>query len=104
MNEYDNIEYEVVDGRGEIFLNRPDVMNAFNKTMLLDLNDALERAMNDDNVYVVVLSGRKKGFCSGADVTSMDGREDRENKYSYGAHLWQFKMLSDCFTSVASLR
>lgn len=88
MATYDNIEYDLVEGRAEIFLNRPEIMNAFNEVTLLELNDALEHAMNDDDVYVVILSGRGRGFCSGADVTSMDGREDRQNKYTYGAHLW----------------
>jgi len=88
MATYDNIDYDLVEGRAEIFLNRPEIMNAFDEATLLELNDALERAMNDDDVYVVVLSGRGRGFCSGSDVTSMDGREDREKKHTYGAHLW----------------
>ena len=85
---YEKIDYDVVDGRAEMLFNRPDLMNAFDEETLLELNDALQRAMTDDAVYVVILSGRGRGFCSGADVTSMDGREDREKKHLYGSHLW----------------
>jgi enoyl-CoA hydratase/carnithine racemase len=84
----EKIDYDVVDGRAEVLFNRPDLMNAFDEETLLELNDALQRAMTDDAVYVVILSGRGRGFCSGADVTSMDGREDREKKHLYGSHLW----------------
>lgn len=85
---YEKIDYDIVDGRAEVFIDRPDIMNAFDEETLLELNEALQDAMTDDDVYVVVLSGRGRGFCSGADVTSMDGREDREKKHLYGSHLW----------------
>lgn len=88
MINFNNIDYTVVDGRAEIAINRPDVMNAFNKETLLELNESLQVAMDDDSVYAIILTGRGKGFCSGADVTAMDGRDDREKKHLYGAHLW----------------
>jgi enoyl-CoA hydratase/carnithine racemase len=82
------IDYDVVDGRAEVLFNRPKIMNAFDEETLLELNDVLQRAMTNDAVYVVILSGRGRGFCSGADVTSMHGRKDREKKHLYGSHLW----------------
>ncbi|UHQ98864.1 enoyl-CoA hydratase/isomerase family protein (plasmid) [Natrinema zhouii] len=85
---YNKIDYDIVDGRAEVFIDRPDIMNAFDEETLLELNEALQDAMTDDDVYVVLLSGHGRGFCSGADVTSMDGREDREKKHLYGSHLW----------------
>jgi enoyl-CoA hydratase/carnithine racemase len=85
---YEKIDYDVIDGRAEITLSRPDLMNAFDEETLLELNDSLQQAMTNDGVYVVVLTGKGRGFCSGADVTSMDGREDREKKHLYGSHLW----------------
>lgn len=85
---FDTIDYRVTEGRAEVFIDRPEKMNAFDEATLLELNEGLQRAMTDDSVYVVILSGRGRGFCSGADITSMDGREDRESKHRYGAHLW----------------
>jgi enoyl-CoA hydratase/carnithine racemase len=43
--------------------------------------------MFDDNVYVILLSRRGDGFCSGADTTSMNGRDEPHTKLSYGAYL-----------------
>ncbi|SFT03312.1 enoyl-CoA hydratase/isomerase family protein [Halostagnicola kamekurae] len=85
---YTKIDYDIVNGRAEVVINRPDLMNAFDEETLLELNEALQSAMTNNSVYAVILSGRGKGFCSGADVTSMDGREDREEKHLYGSHLW----------------
>lgn len=72
MSEY--IDYEVSDGIAEIVLDRPEVMNAFNETMLRDLNVALEDAMADDGAYVVILTGAGDGFCSGGDMQSAGER------------------------------
>lgn len=89
MVRHDHIDYTVTDGRAEIVLDRPAVYNAFTPEMLVALNEALVEAMHDDDVYVVLLTGRGDGFCSGADVTGMDDRDDRESKFRYGAHLWK---------------
>jgi len=84
----DGIIYEVIEGRAEITLNRPATYNAFDGDMLAALNERLLDAQADEDVYVILLTGHGAGFCSGADVSNMDGREDRENAATYGAHLW----------------
>jgi 2-(1,2-epoxy-1,2-dihydrophenyl)acetyl-CoA isomerase len=89
MSDYQRIDYTVTAGRGEIVLDRPDVYNAFDPEMLVELNECLLDALADDDVYVILLTGRGKGFCSGADVSGMDGREDRANEFRYGVHLWK---------------
>jgi len=83
-----NVQYTVTSGRAEITLDRPDVYNAFDAEMLVELNERLLDAHADDDVYVILLTGNGKGFCSGADVSGMDGREDRKNAFTYGEHLW----------------
>lgn len=50
-----------------ITLNRPDVMNAFNTEMLMELQSAFKEAESDD-IRCVVLTGSGKGFCSGQDL------------------------------------
>lgn len=88
MAEYDYVDYTVTAGRAEIVLDRPDVLNAFDATMLAELNECLLDAHADEDAYVILLTGRGDGFCSGADVSNMDGREDRRNAFTYGEHLW----------------
>jgi methylglutaconyl-CoA hydratase len=60
------------DGRVvRLWLNRPAVRNAFNAVMVRELRKALEDVRRDDEVRVVVLSGRGSSFCSGADLNWM---------------------------------
>lgn len=89
MVDRSHIDYSVTEGRAEVVLDRPDVYNAFTSEMLLNLNETILEAMNDDDVYALILTGRGDGFCSGADVTEMDGRNDRTNKFKYNEHLWK---------------
>lgn len=52
-------------------LNRPDVRNAFNGTVVAELSRAFELIEADAAVRVVVLSGKGKSFSAGADLTWM---------------------------------
>ena len=58
------------DGRiGRIYLNRPDVMNAINDELPIDLEACVAAANADDDIHVIVLAGRGEAFCSGYDLT-----------------------------------
>jgi enoyl-CoA hydratase/carnithine racemase len=52
---------------GRISLNRPDVHNAFNVTMIRELAEAFERARQDEAQRLVVLTGIGESFCAGAE-------------------------------------
>src|SRR6266511_3915686 len=54
-----------------ITLNRPDVMNAFNSEMLMELQKTFHEAESED-VRCVVLTGNGKGFCSGQDLKDFE--------------------------------
>ncbi|CAN5866169.1 enoyl-CoA hydratase-related protein [soil metagenome] len=64
------IDLEVADGVLTVTLDRPDRLNAFTPTMARELRVAFDRADADDDVRVVVVTGRGRGFCSGADLAS----------------------------------
>ena len=51
-----------------ITLNRPDVLNAFNRALHAGLRDALKSA-RDDDVRAVVITGAGRGFCAGQDLS-----------------------------------
>lgn len=53
-------------------INRPKVLNALNKDTLMDLDQALEQVVNDDEVRVVIITGAgEKAFVAGADIAAM---------------------------------
>jgi enoyl-CoA hydratase len=68
----DVIQYEVDGGVATIWLNRPEVKNAVNWTLLTELGKALDRAEGDDAVRVVVIRGRGNTFCAGSDLNQLD--------------------------------
>jgi enoyl-CoA hydratase/carnithine racemase len=60
--------YDVADGVATITLNRPERLNAFNRTMFGELLDAFDATDADDNVRAVVVTGSGRAFCAGADL------------------------------------
>ena len=62
------ILYEVVDGVAWITMNRPGFNNAQNGQMTYALDDAFQRAVNDDAVGAIVLAGNGKHFSAGHDI------------------------------------
>lgn len=69
--EYETAEpilYEVVDGVAWITMNRPSFNNAQNGQMTYALDDAFQRATNDDAVKCIVLAGNGKHFSAGHDI------------------------------------
>jgi len=68
---YETILLGSEDKVGRISLNRPDVHNAFNVTMIRELADAFATVKEDASVRVVVLTGVGESFCAGADLNWM---------------------------------
>lgn len=70
------IVYEVERGVGRITLNRPDVLNSFNRSMALELQGALREAASSDAVRAVLLTGAGRAFCAGQDLSEVAPRAD----------------------------
>jgi naphthoate synthase len=66
--EYTDIRYEKAEGIAKITIARPEVRNAFRPQTLFELSDAFDRARDDVEVGVIVLTGEGElAFCSGGD-------------------------------------
>ncbi len=83
------IETEI-DGRGAltVWLNRPEVHNAFDDTLIGTLTEVLAQARDDAQARVIVLAGRGKSFSAGADLAwmkRMAGYTEAENRRDAGA-------------------
>ena len=67
--EYSDIRYELSgDGIAKITISRPEVRNAFRPQTLFQLSEAFNKAQNDPEVGVIILTGQgDMAFCSGGD-------------------------------------
>ena len=63
--------FSIVDGVGEIVLNRPDAGNAFDEPMLDAWVAALQQCHDDDAVRAVLLRANGRHFCAGGDLHDM---------------------------------
>jgi methylglutaconyl-CoA hydratase len=66
---YETIQLEKNSaGVAVVWLNRPDIRNAFNETMIAELTDAFRAVDADPAMRAMVLAGRGPAFCAGADL------------------------------------
>jgi len=57
-----------------VTLNRPEVMNNFGGGLFQALGEAAERFQEDDSAAVMILTGRGRAFCAGADLKAIELR------------------------------
>jgi enoyl-CoA hydratase/carnithine racemase len=67
--DYQEISYEVQGATATLTLDRPDALNAFTARMMHEVLDAIDRVDADDAVRALVVTGRGRGFCAGADLS-----------------------------------
>jgi methylglutaconyl-CoA hydratase len=70
MEKYNTIIIEQSEGIGTVWLNRPEVHNAMNAQMISELTEVF-RSFNNDGTRAIVLRGKGKSFCAGADLNYM---------------------------------
>jgi enoyl-CoA hydratase/carnithine racemase len=78
VSTYETIVYETDDDHvATITLNRPDVLNAFDRRMCEELRDAWRQVKGDAAVHSVVLrAAGDRAFCSGLDTSKPYGQPD----------------------------
>lgn len=66
------------DGQGllTISMNRPQVMNAADTTMVAEFHAVFRGVREDDDLRAVLITGEGKAFCSGRDISSASADED----------------------------
>jgi enoyl-CoA hydratase len=68
---YQNIIVETKGRVGIIRFNRPQSLNALNKALIAELNQAIETFDADDKIGCLLLAGNDKAFAAGADIKEM---------------------------------
>ncbi len=77
--DYGDIRFDLAEGVAKLTICRPEVRNAFRPQTLFELSDAFEKARDDPQVGVIVLTGQGPlAFCSGGDqkLRGDDGYRD----------------------------
>ena len=73
MSTYAMILTEVHERVGLVRLNRPEVRNALNNTLLTELMEALAVFDADEKIGAIVITGDERAFAAGADIKEMLG-------------------------------
>lgn len=77
---------EVVDkekGVKEVWLNRPELHNAFNAELISEIIKLFESFKNDNELRLVILSGRGPSFCAGADLNWMKSMKNYSKEENF---------------------
>lgn len=96
MNRYKTIEIENSDRYAVIWLNRPEKHNAINADMIFELTDALKKLNNEDGIRAILIRGKGKSFCAGADLNWMKDVET----YTYEENVEDSLKLANCFYTI----
>lgn len=91
--EYQTITFKIENQIARIFLNRPEIHNAFNDVMILELSEVFKKISEDEKIRVAVLTGNGQSFCAGADLNWMKKVID----FSYEENLKESLQLAELF-------
>lgn len=98
--EFETILLERKDKIAHITLNRPEIHNAFNDKMISELSEIFDHIKEQDDIRVVILTGKGKSFCAGADLKWMKKMKD----FSYEENLEDSIALSEMFYKMYSIK
>jgi enoyl-CoA hydratase/carnithine racemase len=89
--DFATIRYDVSDRIATITFDRPDRLNALSPEMIRELRQAYAMAEADDDVWITIVTGNGRAFCTGADVTEIpdDGRVIYDEPYLSTYAQWE---------------
>jgi methylglutaconyl-CoA hydratase len=94
-----HLQIERTGAVATVWLDRPDVHNAFDEHLIVALTEALRTLEVDGATRVIVLAGRGKSFCAGGDLDwmrRMAGFSHEENLRDAGALATMLATLANC--------
>jgi methylglutaconyl-CoA hydratase len=92
------VEVERNGAAAWVWLNRPELHNALNEELVRELTNVFRALQGDTGTRVLVLCGRGRSFCAGADIESMK----RQGAASATANRDNARELADLFHAIAS--
>lgn len=94
--EFTTLQIGIEKNVARIALNRPEVRNALNVTMIKELTEAVDWLDARDDIHVIEICGNGKSFCAGADINYM---KDIANN-GYIQNLEDARRLSKLFQTI----
>jgi enoyl-CoA hydratase/carnithine racemase len=86
---YEEIELIRDEEIALIYLNRPQALNALSETMKNELMQALKETEEDEDIRVLILTGKGRGFCAGADLNRFIAAQNEDKiqkrKFKFGS-------------------
>ncbi|HIG99937.1 MAG TPA: enoyl-CoA hydratase, partial [Thermoplasmata archaeon] len=95
---YETLVITKKDDITTVTLNRPDVHNAMNETLMNELTHCFQHLSVDDSVTAVILTGNGKSFCAGADLSWMK----KMVTYSMAENKKDSRLLLDMYETIHS--
>jgi methylglutaconyl-CoA hydratase len=98
--EYQTLKIERMGGSAWVWMNRPDVHNAFDETLIEELTTAFAALYAEDRIRVIVLAGVGKSLSAGADLNWMK----RQGAAPLKDNLADASKLAALFSAISSCR
>ena len=95
-NPFETILIDEKVNNTTIILNRPEKKNAINEIMIKELSKIFDNVLNDDQIKVIILTGKGDTFCSGADLEYLN----RIKNYSYEENLEDSNALAELLLKI----
>ena len=93
---FDTIEVFKKTDIATVSLNRPEVHNAMNESLMKELTNYFTDISNDNTIRVVILTGKGKSFCAGADLNWMKSMVN----YSKEENIKDSRLLLDLYETI----
>ena len=103
--EYQTLEVMRDGALATVWLNRPEVRNAFNETTIAEITAGFKTLDGDATVRAVVLAARGPAFCAGADLNwmkKMAGYSREENLADAAGLAAMLRAIHDCAKPVVA--
>ena len=90
---FETLLFEKKGNIGVLSISRPEALNAINSQVLEELSKAIEKIEEDEDIYVLILTGKGRAFVAGADISEMKSMDIFESRSFAGKGLELFRKI-----------
>ena len=94
--KYETIKLHKEKNIVTVYLNRPEIHNAMNEKLMKELTTCFKELIKDNDTRIIILTGKGKSFCAGADLNWMKSMA----KYSKEENIQDSKLLLNLYETI----